>query len=282
MENMSSSMDYNTKRKSDDPGSGNETSPALKRRKVFGPVLPSSYGPEDAETEQGAESTRTDGLSQEDEDEDEEADDDYGPSLPPLRGDVTAKPNEVKMDNGSHIQSGKPDAHNNNSQRDIWMLRPPRPSELSSRLDPTRLKNRKFQGGQSLSYSGEEVDIAWTETPQQKLKRLQDEAMGVSSQPVLSHDRSSTSMASKSPPRQHSVLKEPILTPFQNSSEASERLLPSSTNSLMSSSNDDPSCRPFRWTTDMASAPKLSTLQHQKQVGETVNFASKFTKGKYL
>jgi hypothetical protein len=202
---MSSSMDYNTKRKSDDPGSDTETSPALKRRKVFGPVLPSSYDPEDTETEQGAESTRTDGLSQEDEDEDEdeEADDDYGPSLPPLGGEFTANPNEVKMDNESHIQSGKPDAHNNNSQRDIWMLRPPRPSELSTRLDPTRLKNRKFQGGQSLSYSGEEVDITWTETPQQKLKRLQDEAMGVSSQPVLSHDKSSTSMASKSPPRQH-------------------------------------------------------------------------------
>ncbi|KAF4207117.1 hypothetical protein CNMCM8980_007310 [Aspergillus fumigatiaffinis] len=269
---MSSSMDYNTKRKSDDPGSDTETSPALKRRKVFGPVLPSSYDPEDTETEQGAESTRTDGLSQEDEDEDEdeEADDDYGPSLPPLGGEFTANPNEVKMDNESHIQSGKPDAHNNNSQRDIWMLRPPRPSELSTRLDPTRLKNRKFQGGQSLSYSGEEVDITWTETPQQKLKRLQDEAMGVSSQPVLSHDKSSTSMASKSPPRQH------------NSSKASERLPPSSTNSLMSSSNDDPSCRPFRWATDMASAPKLSTLQHQKQVGEALDFASKFTKGKYL
>ncbi|KAF4252318.1 hypothetical protein KXX33_006157 [Aspergillus fumigatus] len=279
---MNSLMDYNTKRKSGDPDSDNKVSPALKRRKVFGPVLPSSPDSEDTETERRAEgartveSTRTDGLNQEDEDqdqdedEDDEADDDYGPSLPPLGGEVTANSNMDKIYDESHIQPGKPDAHNNNSQRDAWMLRPPKPSDLSSRLDPTKLKNRKFQGGQSLSYSGEEVDVTWTETPQQKLKRLQDEAMGVSSQPVLSHDRSSTSMASKSPPRQH------------DSSKASERLPPSSTNSLMSSSNDDPSRRPFRWATDIASAPRLSTLQHQKQVGEAVDFSSKFTKGRYL
>lgn len=212
---MNSLMDYNTKRKSGDPDSDNKVSPALKRRKVFGPVLPSSPDSEDTETERRAEgartveSTRTDGLNQEDEDqdqdedEDDEADDDYGPSLPHLGGEVTANSNMDKIYDESHIQPGKPDAHNNNSQRDAWMLRPPKPSDLSSRLDPTKLKNRKFQGGQSLSYSGEEVDVTWTETPQQKLKRLQDEAMGVSSQPVLSHDRSSTSMASKSPPRQH-------------------------------------------------------------------------------
>ncbi|KAF7174492.1 hypothetical protein CNMCM5623_007541 [Aspergillus felis] len=263
-------MDYNAKRKSNDSGNDNETNPVLKRRKVVGPVLPSSYYAENPGNEQGAESTRPDSLSHEDEDEDEEADDDYGPSLPPLGGEVTANPNEVNMDNESHIQSGKPDAHNNNSERDVWMLRPPRPSDLSSRLDPTRLKNRKFQGGQSLSYSGEEVDITWTETPQQKLKRLQDEAMGVSSRPVLNHDRSSTPMTSKSPMRQHDTIK------------ASERSPPSSTNSLISSFNDDPSCRPFRWETDMALAPKRSTLQHQKQVGEAVDFASKFTKAKYL
>jgi hypothetical protein len=205
MENKSRSMDYNEKRKSNDSGSDNETNPALKRRKVFGPALPSSYCVVDVGNEQGAESTRTDSLNheEEDEDEDEEADDDYGPSLPPLGGEVTANPNEVKVDNESNRQSGKPDADNNNSERDVWMLRPPRPSDLSSRLDPTRLKNRKFQGGQSLSYSGEEVDITWTETPQQKLKRLQDEAMGVSSRPVLNHGRSSISIASKSPLRQH-------------------------------------------------------------------------------
>ncbi|GIJ90803.1 hypothetical protein Asppvi_009766 [Aspergillus pseudoviridinutans] len=263
-------MDYNAKRKSNDYGSDNETNPALKRRKVFGPALPSSNYAEDTGNEQGAESTRTDSLSHEDEDEDEEADDDYGPSLPPVGGEVTANLHEVKMDNESHIESGKPDAHNNNSERDVWMLRPPKPSDLSSRIDPTRLKNRKFQGGQSRSYSGEEVDITWTETPQQKLKRLQDEAMGVSSRPVLNHDRSSTSMTSKSPLRQHDPTK------------ASERSPPPSTDSLVSSFNDDPSCRPFRWETDMASAPKRSTLQPQKRVGEAVDFASKFTKAKYL
>jgi len=205
-------MDNNTKRKPNGSGSDNEREPVLKQRKVFGPVLPSSYFPHDPRNEQGVESTGTEGLSREDDGEDEDRDeaaddvdddDDYGPCLPPLGGEVITNPTEVKIDKEPHIQSGKPGAHSNNSQRDIWMLRPPKPSDLSSRLDPTRLKNRKFQGGQSLSHSGKEVDITWTETQQQKLKRLQDEAMGVSPQSVLNHDRSSTSRTSRSTLRQH-------------------------------------------------------------------------------
>ncbi|KAF7139729.1 hypothetical protein CNMCM5793_007664 [Aspergillus hiratsukae] len=273
-------MDNNTKRKPNGSGSDNEHETVLKRRKVFGPVLPSSYFPHGPRNQQGVENTGTEGLSREDEGEDEDGDgdaaaddaddDDYGPCLPPLGGEVITNPNEVKIGNEPRTQSGKPDAQSNNSQRDSWMLRPPKPSDLSSRLDPTRLKNRKFQGGQSLSHSGEEVDITWTETPQQKLKRLQDEAMGVSPQSVHNHDRSSTSRPSRSTLRQH------------DSTEASERASPSTTKLLRSAFNDDPSRRPFEWEKDMASAPKVSTLQHQKQVGEAVDFASKFTKGKYL
>jgi hypothetical protein len=204
-------MDNNTKRKPNGSGSHNEHEPVLKRRKVFGPVLPSSYFPHDPENEQGVDNSGTEGPSREDKGEyedgdeasDDADDDDYGPCLPPLGGEAIANPNEVKIDNEPRIQSGKPDAQSNKTQRDTWMLRPPKPSDLSSRLDPTRLKNRKFQGGQSLSHSGEEVDITWTETPQQKLKRLQDEAMGVSPQSVHDHDRSSTSRTSRSALRQH-------------------------------------------------------------------------------
>jgi hypothetical protein len=80
----------------------------------------------------------------------------------------------------------------------------------------------------------------------------------------------------------HNIKRAPNLTPFQHSTEASERAPRSTTKLLRSAFDDDPSCRPFEWEKDMASAPKASTLQQQKQVGEAVDFASKFTKGKYL
>lgn len=64
------------------------------------------------------------------------------------------------------------------------MLVPPTSDDWSSRVDPTKLRNRKFNTGKGSKApppkGGEGDDIAlWTETPEQKIKRLEDEMMGV-------------------------------------------------------------------------------------------------------
>jgi hypothetical protein len=59
------------------------------------------------------------------------------------------------------------------------MLVPPKSDEWMSKIDPTKLKNRKFTS--SSSGSAGAVSTIWTETPEEKRKRLENQVMGVSS-----------------------------------------------------------------------------------------------------
>ena len=61
------------------------------------------------------------------------------------------------------------------------MLAPPTGDDWSSRVDPTKLKNRKFntgKGAKSASAGSGGISAIWTETPEQKRQRLEDEVMG--------------------------------------------------------------------------------------------------------
>jgi hypothetical protein len=67
-------------------------------------------------------------------------------------------------------------------KREQWMLEPPKDSDWASRIDPTKLRNRKFNTGMGARAppSKPSGDSAlWTETPEQKQQRLADEVMGV-------------------------------------------------------------------------------------------------------
>jgi len=139
-----------------------------KRPRRIGPALPppsEEYGQSD---EQGSES---------------DSDDDFGPSLPPegagVPGDIDNKnfepePQQLPIkEEGAQLQ-------NNGGGRDSWMLQPPDSSDWSSRVDPTKLRNRKFQTGRSAKGSAgtQPVDGSWTETPEQKMNRLHNQVMG--------------------------------------------------------------------------------------------------------
>lgn len=65
------------------------------------------------------------------------------------------------------------------------MLVPPKDDDWSARIDPTKLKNRKFNSGKGAKAPpakgarGCDISALWTETPEQKRQRLEDEMMGV-------------------------------------------------------------------------------------------------------
>jgi hypothetical protein len=67
-------------------------------------------------------------------------------------------------------------------KREEWMLVPPKGEDWSSRVDPTKLRNRKFNTGKGAKAPVQKsggVSSIWTETPEEKRQRLADEVMGV-------------------------------------------------------------------------------------------------------
>ncbi|KAL9045653.1 MAG: hypothetical protein Q9214_001337 [Letrouitia sp. 1 TL-2023] len=106
------------------------------------------------------------------------SDSDFGPSLPTASS--AALP--AISDPQPKTQDLPPDQAPQKFQREEWMLVPPSHSDWSSRVDPTKLKNRKFQMGKGAKApppKGGGGDSTWTETLEQKRKRLEDEVMGV-------------------------------------------------------------------------------------------------------
>jgi hypothetical protein len=110
-------------------------------------------------------------------DSDDDSDDDgFGPSLP-TAADLNPSVNNARS---SIPQPAAPVR----TQRDEWMTLPPQQDDLAARMDPSKMRARGFNTGKNArggntTPAGGNIAAAWTETPEEKLKRLQDEAMGV-------------------------------------------------------------------------------------------------------
>ena len=149
---------------------------AEKRPRILGPSLPPANLDERP-------STAPSGV------DDSDSDDEIGPALPPPPGhyDPDAKAlrsKAVAEEELARQAASKP-------KREEWMLVPPKQDDWSSRIDPTKLKNRKFntgKGAKGPAQKGGGDNTLWTETPEEKLKRLEDEVMGVKRPAHLDQD----------------------------------------------------------------------------------------------
>ena len=78
---------------------------------------------------------------------------------------------------------------------------PPTQDDLSARFDPTKLRARKFNTGRGTTTAGASSDRGasslWTETPEQKRKRLADEVMGVQSKDEMNGKRMESAAGKK-------------------------------------------------------------------------------------
>lgn len=108
----------------------------------------------------------------------DDSDDDFGPALPSADAvsDLTAT--------SVHNPQIEPEARDEGPKlkRDDWMIAPPDGSDWSARADPLKLQGRKFNTGKSArtpGTKGAKESVLWTETAEQKRKRLEDEVMGV-------------------------------------------------------------------------------------------------------
>ena len=60
------------------------------------------------------------------------------------------------------------------------MIVPPKESDWAARVDPAKIRARKFRTGKSAKASGSGGNMTlWTETPAEKQQRVQDEVLGL-------------------------------------------------------------------------------------------------------
>ena len=138
-----------------------------KRRRIVGPAAPPVPLDErpDTTAEQASESS---------------SDEDIGPALPPAPGLYDAQADAQRHQAIADLITTREAAKK--PQREEWMLVPPKQDDWSARVDPTKLKNRKFntgKGSKAPPQKGGGDNALWTETPEQKRQRLEDEVMGV-------------------------------------------------------------------------------------------------------
>ncbi|KAB8073242.1 hypothetical protein BDV29DRAFT_175926 [Aspergillus leporis] len=187
---------------------------------------------------------------------------------------------EVDYEKSSCCSLTEPSTEDNTdkdrSHRDEWMLQPPGSTGWASKVDPTKLKSRKFQTGRSAPNSQlGDIDSSWTETPEQKMKRLQDKVMGVS---TITPGNDRTTRPSKVP----QAFQEKVQRYNEKrKGNAAQDVSPHS-KSWKKGDGDDPSSRPFDREKDMTISSKITNAQRREMIDRAADFGSRFSKGNYL
>ncbi|EPS29558.1 hypothetical protein PDE_04508 [Penicillium oxalicum 114-2] len=255
-------MDPSEKRKLD--GEAAQGEPLTKKR-VIGPAMPPPQA-SDPRDEKVGEPASPSGS-----DSDSDSDDDFGPGLPPSLGGAQPVP-AAPVPTSSHGT----DVQKKENQRDEWMLQPPSSSDWASKIDPTQLRNRKFQTGKSARAPGsKQVDAAWVETPEERMRRLQDQVMGVGAAPNRSDQRSaSTTDVARAKEMEERIKK-------YNDQQGKSAPL-GREKASRKEEEDDPSARAFDREKDMALGSKITGKQRREIVSKASDYGSRFSKGNYL
>jgi Protein of unknown function (DUF3752) len=216
-------------------------------------------------------------------------DDGFGPSLPTS----THPKSRGSNDESSVSTSGLRAPATAKSQRDEWMIVPPSGDDWSSRVDPTKLKNRKFNSGKGskgpAQPTAKESNTSWTETLDEKKARLQREMMGIkdiSAAKAAPHeDIRARENARKL--QEYSVSDLPSLTISDNVDRQQEKSRGSTLYKEHQKTNpqekeDDPSARPFDREKDIAGGMKINNTQRRELMNKAADFGSRFSSGKFL
>ncbi|THY15461.1 hypothetical protein D6D01_07895 [Aureobasidium pullulans] len=199
-------------------------------------------------------------------------DDDFGPALPSA-ADLNPSTNEY----GSSIP--QPEAAPARAQRDEWMTLPPQQDDLAARMDPSKIRARGFNTGKNArggntTPAGGNIAAAWTETPEQKLKRLQDEAMGV--KPASAgHVDAKEAARTKEREAEARRIRE------QTKQTRGPSLMDQHKETNPENKEDDPTKRAFDREKDIGGS-SLGLVDKKDLLNKASNFGSKFAGGSYL
>ena len=136
---------------------------------------------------------------------DSSSDSDIGPA-PPSKATASSNADQAQDVDFSEatLEEAQQATEPQRAERDAWMTMPPTQDDLSARFDPTKLRARKFNTGRGITTTGAGSDMGasslWTETPEQKRKRLADEVMGVQSKDEMKRKATKSTSGNKSVP----------------------------------------------------------------------------------
>ncbi|KAK8064871.1 hypothetical protein PG994_007509 [Apiospora phragmitis] len=222
-----------------------------------------------------------------DSDSDDSDDDGYGPALP------TSSAHQARQSQAAAaLHSARQAAESTAPQRDGWMLAPPTGDELNHAQDPTKLRARKFNSGPRASTSGGgEISSIWTETPEQKRKRLEDAVLGRSSGAngggAAAAAAASANQSQPPKTREEEERAERIRNNIQKARgpsllEAHQRGDGKGNARAVEEEEDDPSKRAFDREKDMKLGGRIGNAQRNELLKRSANFGDRFSKGKYL
>ncbi|KAI0547144.1 hypothetical protein F4679DRAFT_555439 [Xylaria curta] len=282
--------------------------PANAKMRSIGPTLPSTNTEEialDSEDEDGVgpappEPKRTHGpapppaaLSERPSapaDSESDSDDDYGPALP---SSTSHQQRQARALEAAEAEA----ATNKAPKRDDWMLAPPSAGGYRA-ADPTKLKARRFNSGPRANTSGSgggEISSIWTETPEEKRKRLENAVLGrdtgagpaptsksAHSKPATKEDAEQAARIQSftEATRGRSLYEEHQAARAQGSSGSSRSA--GGKKSWVDEEDDDPSKRAFDKEKDMKLGGRIGASQRRELLNKAADFGGRFAKGKYL
>jgi hypothetical protein len=224
-------------------------------------------------------------------DSDDDSDDDgFGPSLP-----TAADLNPAANNSGPSIP--RPAEAPTRAQRDEWMTLPPQQDDLAARMDPSKMRARGFNTGKNArggdkTPAGGNIAAAWTETPEEKLKRLQDEAMGVKPAAAGHIDAKEAARNKEKEAEARRIREQTVsLLPSNTMHRQADKSLQDKARgpSLMAqhkesnpeNKDDDPSKRAFNREKDIGGS-SLGLVDKKDLLNKASTFGSKFAGGSYL
>jgi hypothetical protein len=211
-------------------------------------------------------------------DDSDSSDDDFGPAPPPAGAAYSAyedgddtMPQKSAFDTEPHyVEQAK------KVQRDEWMTMPPTQDDLAARMDPTKVRARKFNSGKGPSDAASAGGIGvWTETPEQKLKRLQNEALGIAA-PVNTADAGKRSKRAQVEEKPKKMRERP------DSSRGKSLMEQHVQKGTGKEKEDDPSKRKFDYEKDMGAGMKIGNKQRNELLKRAKDFGDRFSSGSYL
>ncbi|OAF58364.1 hypothetical protein VC83_06434 [Pseudogymnoascus destructans] len=221
------------------------------------------------------------------EDPDSSSDDDYGPSLPPAPGSAAAAAAEsaIRAHETARAATATASAASSAPKRADWMLVPPGADDWTSRVDPTKLKTRKFASGKGAKALGEKsgVSAIWTETPEEKRQRLEDEVLGrkeVATNSGKNGTRGAGGGQGEDEAEQAAIAKR--IRGYNERMRGKSMVEEHTGRQGGKEEEDDPSKRGFDKEKDMGLGGRIGHVQKQEMLRKAGDFGSRFERGKFL